>query len=97
MHFRNEIMINHICTCSKTTLVSVPSPIETVVVWPAGTEEEIEVIQVGSFCRRSSLEGTTLAFTCFEGPQHVEAAQVRSLDGQSNAQLSVSLALSSGI
>lgn len=33
--------------------------------------------------------------TCFDGPQQVEAAHVRSLAGQSKAQLSVSLALSS--
>lgn len=35
------------------------------------------------------------SFTCLDGPQQVDAAQVLSLDGQSNAQLSVSLALSS--
>ena len=33
--------------------------------------------------------------TCFDGPQQVEAAHVRSLAGQSKAQLSVSLTLSS--
>ena len=37
----------------------------------------------------------TLSVTCFEGPQQVDAAQVRSLAGQSSAQLSASLALSS--
>lgn len=41
------------------------------------------------------VESVATSFTCLEGPQQVDAAQVLSLAGQSKAQLSVSLALSS--